>query len=334
MDRFIVGTGRCGSTLLSRMIAEHPSTLSVFEFFNGLDMTRRFSSEAATGAEFAELFSQEHPFLTMVLKRGYEVEEVTYPFGPNARYSREDGVPWILVSMLPRLTDNPDSLFDETVAFASGLPRQQLAEHYRQLFEWLGERLKRPHWIERSGSSIDYLGSLHKLYPQARFLHIHRDGHETALSMREHAAYRLAISLLYQLSTDAAPSIEELGTIDPGRSSDATDSITQMIESRPPVEYFGRYWTQELVHGVRALAGLNADQYLEVRFEELIAKPQGVLRDISDFFELGEHDGWRDRAAALIRGIPPTRFDKLSQEEQERLAEACKVGMQLLGRTA
>ena len=33
MDRFIVGTGRCGSTLLSRMLAENPTTLSVFEFF-------------------------------------------------------------------------------------------------------------------------------------------------------------------------------------------------------------------------------------------------------------------------------------------------------------
>ncbi len=331
MDRFIVGTGRCGSTLLSRMIAEHPSTLSIFEFFNGLDMTRRFSSEAATGAEFAELFSQEHPFLTMVLKRGYEVEEVTYPFGPNSRYSREDGVPWILVSMLPRLTDDPDALFDETVAFASGLSRQQLSLHYRQLFEWLGERLARPSWIERSGSSIDYLGSLHKLYPRARFLHIHRDGHETALSMREHAAYRLAISLLYQLPSDTTPSIDELSTMDTGAS---TDSITRMIESRPPVENFGRYWSQELVNGLRAREGLNADQYLEVSFEELIAKPQDVLRDISDFFELGNASGWTDRAAALIRGVPPTRFDKLPQDEQERLAETCKAGMQLLGRSA
>ena len=44
MDRFVVGTGRCGSTLLSRMLGENRSVLSIFEFFNGLDMTRRFSS--------------------------------------------------------------------------------------------------------------------------------------------------------------------------------------------------------------------------------------------------------------------------------------------------
>ena len=45
MDRFVVGTGRCGSTLLSRMLAEQPQTLSVFEYFNGLDAARRFTRE-------------------------------------------------------------------------------------------------------------------------------------------------------------------------------------------------------------------------------------------------------------------------------------------------
>jgi hypothetical protein len=106
-----------------------------------------------------------------------------------------------------------------------------------------------------------------------------------------------------------------------------------MLASRPPVEYFGRYWTQELTRGYRAATKLNADQYMEVRFEELIARPQETLRAIAEFFEL-EADGgkWADRAAALIRGVPRARFDKLSIEERGRLAEACRPGMQLLGR--
>ena len=46
VNRFIVGTGRCGSTLLSTMIAKNPAVLSLFEFFNGLDGTRRFRPRA------------------------------------------------------------------------------------------------------------------------------------------------------------------------------------------------------------------------------------------------------------------------------------------------
>jgi hypothetical protein len=45
VDRVIVGTGRCGSTLLSRMLAECPDLLSGFEYFNGMDMTLRFAPE-------------------------------------------------------------------------------------------------------------------------------------------------------------------------------------------------------------------------------------------------------------------------------------------------
>jgi hypothetical protein len=314
------------------MIGEHPGVLSVFEFFTGLDMTKRFSHEPVDGEALASLISQEHPFVTMVIRRGHKVEEITYPFSASSRYQRDDALPWILVSALPRLSDDPDTLFDEVVAFAASLPRQHLTLHYRQLFEWLARRLSRSCWIERSGSSIDYLASLHEFFPEARFLHIHRDGHEASLSMREHAAYRLAISLLYQLPADETPAIADLRSIDTPAAPEANDPISQLLASRPPVEYFGRYWTQELLHGFRALTKLNAGQYAEVRFEDLVSQPQETMRAIAEFFELESDGGWIERAAALVRGVPPTRFDTLPHDEQERLAEACRPGMTLLGR--
>ena len=104
MDRFIVGTGRCGSTLLSRMLAENPETLSIFEYFNGLDVFRRFAPAPVSGSEFAALISTEQPVLTAVLRRGYDAAEVTYPFGAGGRYRRDEALPWILVSALARRT--------------------------------------------------------------------------------------------------------------------------------------------------------------------------------------------------------------------------------------
>ena len=83
------------------------------------------------------------------------------------------------------------------------------------------------------------------------------------------------------------------------------------------------------------LPALNADQYLEVRFEDLVSRPKDVLLTISEFFELDpDADKWIDRGAALVRGVPPTRFDTLAPEEQAPLSEACRVGMQLLGRAS
>lgn len=317
------------------MLAENPQVLSLFEFFNGLDMTLRFGREPVQGKDFAALISQEHPFVTMVLSRGYEVSEILYPFDdPKSRYTRKEGLPWLLVAALSRLTRDPDALFDETVAFAAGLPRQPLVRHYRRLFDWLAERLGRELWIERSGSSIDYLGALHEFFPNARFLHLHRDGREAALSMREHHAFRLAVCLSFERLSDRVRSIAELGELDSG-AAEGSDPIGEMLESCPAPEFFGRFWTQQIVRGFRALPRLDADQYLEVRFEDVLSEPAEVLRRISRFFELDpDRDGWIERAAGLIRGVPPRRFDELPADEGERLTEACLVGLQLLGRTS
>lgn len=335
MDRLIVGTGRCGSTLLSRMLAEHPGVLSVFEFFNGLDMGRRFQSEPISGPQFAELISAEQPFVRAVLARGYDAEEIVYPFGPDARYGRADRLPWLLVTMLPRLSDQPDALFDRLTAFARGLSRGPIAEQYRRLFAWLASQLGREFWIERSGSSIDYLGALHQAFPRARFLHIHREGAEVALSMREHDAYRLPISLLYDVPVDSGVRVSELGPLDLDAPPTPEDPISQILASRPPPEYFGRYWTDQIVRGFAALPQLDARQLLSVRFEDLVSRPRDLLAEICEFFELDpERDGWIERAAGLIRGIPPTRFEKLAPDQQLRLADACRVGRQLLGRAS
>jgi hypothetical protein len=333
MDRFVIGTGRCGSTLLSRMLNESPEVASIFEFFNGLDMTRRFGSQPVAGAGYRELLSQPHPFVTMVLARGYEVPEIVYPFGPRARYRRSQGLPWMLVAVVPRLSDDPDAFYEALLAHAGSLPARPLREQYRATFDWLTARCGKRVWIERSGSSIDYLESLHAFFPAARFVHIHRDGREAALSMREHHAFRLAISLMTQhLEGGPARSPGELGRLDPGASPQGDDPIGRLLASRPDAAHFGRYWTRQLLHGFRAVRLLDADQYAEVSFEELVAKPAGTLARICDFFALEEGD-WIGRAAQLLRGEPPPRRGELPGDERRRLDEACAPGMELLGRT-
>ena len=325
MERFIVGTGRCGSTLLSRMLHESPEAASIFEFFNGLEMAQRFSAEPIDGPALAELIGGEQTFITMVLRRGYEVPEVTYPFGAGGRFSRDDGLPWLLVSCLPRLCDDPDSLYDETLAFARARPRQRLAEHYRELFAFLATRAGKSIWIEKSGSSIDYIRDLHALFPQARFLHLHRDGCEAALSMREHHAYRLAISLLYSLD----PGLEAR----PDDSGDAADRIDQLLAARPPAEPFGRYWSDQIVRGSEGASELDSARFREIRFEDLISEPRATLQEIAYFFELDPaRDGWIARAAALVRGVPPTRLRDLGTAERKALIAACEPGLALLGR--
>ena len=333
MDRFVVGTGRCGSTLLSRMLGECPAVASLFEFFNGLDMTQRFSTAEMSGAAFAEFISQPHPFVTMVLSRGYDVPEIVYPFGPDSRFARSDGLPWILVSMLSRLCEQPDVLYDETLAFARELPTRPLCEQYRALFEWLAERTGRSVWIERSGSSIDYVASLKACFPEARFVHIHRDGPETALSIREHHAFRLAVTLSTAHLRGDARSLAELGELEPGRAPDANDAISRQLRIRPEAQHFGEFWSRQLERGMPMLDALPPDERLDLRFEDLIHSPREQLERICGFFEIdAARAAWSERAAELVRGMPPARAPGLAAAEREALAAACAPGMRLLGR--
>jgi hypothetical protein len=330
-ERFIVGTGRCGSTLLSRMLALHPDVCSIFEFFTGLDWGRRFAPGSVSGPEFAELIARPQPVIDAVLRRGYAVEEVSYPFG-RGRFARGDTMPWILVSMLPRLSDDPDRLFGEVVAFTRALPEQPLREHYPALFAWLARRSGRAFAIERSGSSIDYLASLHDFFPDARFLHIHRDGREAALSMREHHAYRVPISLMYDAPVASGRRPSELGPIDFEALPRADDPISQILASRPPVAAFGRYWSDQVLRGCDAAPRIEPGHFCALRFEDLVARPHETLAEVAKFFELADAGAWLDGGAALVRGAPPLRFGSLAPDEQSALDAACRPGMQRLGR--
>lgn len=324
-DRFVVGTGRCGSTLLSKMLARNEAVLSLFEFFSGIDQFFRFRTDPLPGAELASRLEEDHPMLTMVLRRGYEVPEVAYPFDtPGARFRRDGPIPWTLAIAIARVSDDPDKLFGEMLEAAAAQPRQPLAGHYRQLLDWLTERTGKQLWIERSGTSMDFAGELKAFFPAARFVHIHRDGLETALSMREYSVLRLAVPVMNGLLGPVEYSHDGLVAFEREKSR----AIDELLAGRPPAELYGAYWSDQVVRGMDVLAELPGEDCMTIRFEDLVAEPRPILSALADFLELPDARGsWLEEACALVGGLPPRRFDALPVEEQRRLEQACAPGM-------
>ncbi|MGH9026905.1 MAG: sulfotransferase family protein [Acidimicrobiia bacterium] len=317
MERFVVGTGRCGSTLLSTMLSQHRDVVTINEFLAELDPGRRFRAGAIAGGSVAHLLGMEQRVVNEVLARGYAAPEVQYPFGtPQARYEVGGPLPAPLLSALPRLADDPDTLFDDLVSYARSLPAQPMADHYRALFAWLARYAGGSIWIERSGASIDYLADLVDCFPRARFVHIHRDGHEAALSMRAYPFFRLGMAVIFGLFPD----------------TDEETAVRHVLETPPPVWVVGRYWSDQILHGFRALGSLDRDQYLEVRFEDLVTQPRPTLERIGNHFHLPSDPAFVERAAALVRGLPAARFPSLVAGEQEELRRECRPGQVLLGR--
>ena len=146
--------------------------------------------------------------------------------------------------------------------------------------------------------------------------------------MRQHHAFRLAISLVHGLH----PEVDVATAIADRTPAEGTeDPVRKILESSPDAAYFGRFWNEQLTRGFRQLQFLDADQYMEIRFEDLITDPVATLTRLAEFFELPGRD-WINRSAALVRGMPESRLQKLPEDEQVRLTEACLAGNQLLGR--
>lgn len=315
-DRFVVGTGRCGSTLLTRMLSCHEALLGLNEVFTGLDWGRRFASGQVTGVEVAQVLGEPNRVVQMVTARGHEAEEVTYPFAPTSRYQRGDPVPWILTSTLGHLSDDPDGYWDVLRAWLAARPSAPIADHYRALFEYLAAGAGKSRWVERSGSSIDYVADMLDCFSpaDARAVHIHRDGAEVALSMRNHAFYRLAVQLYYGIVPDGADPDDEDSIVDAWLGGD------------PPVELYGRYWSEQICRGVPALAGRPSGTVMTVAFEDLVAEPKSTMAAMAGFLELPADLGFADRAAELVRGVPQLRAPSRSREERDSLDAATAEG--------
>jgi len=316
------------------MLHEDPSILSVSEFFIGLDKDRRFHESTAQPNRLAELLSLHMIEQLNFSKRRIIVPEIRYPYdAPGSRFTLDDPMPWVLQIALPSLSETPDALFDELIRFCEELPEQPLADQYRAVFRWLAEQRNADDWIERSGSSMEYLDELTSLFPDGRYLHLHRNGHEAALSMREHESFRFVVAWRYDIPDQDGVPYSIMRTFDPSSGPSMSDDLTQIMQARAPVEYFGRYWTDQVLEGCRAIAKLDPSQHMALAFEDLVLDPEHELEAITDFFELhGDRRAARRSAAALVRGTPPARFETLTREEQHQLREACAPGMRLLGR--
>jgi putative sulfotransferase len=323
MDRFIVGSGRCGSTLLTNMMAKHPEMLVLSEFFSTLDRTECFAAVPVSGMHFAELLMRSNPIADIPMLRGRAAKEIL------SDTSTLKALPALLIVTLPAVSEKSQSLFEEVIDAMRDNPTQRLSAHYRRLFEWLRVRLQRSCWIERSGTSSEYLQELIEMFPDALYVHLHRDGPESAISMHDHTYFQLCASFFLDPPTRAEVEATEYG----GKPISATDPFTRRLTTdRQPVERFGNYWSYQQVMGFRGLSRLNSSQRLDIRFEDLVIQPRRTLERIADFLQLPGGADWIDAAARLVDRQPPQRFRNLPRHQQEALTKSCEVGQLLLGR--
>jgi len=332
---FVVSTGRCGSTMLSNMLRLNPGILSLSEFFSLL-MPDPFPAGELDAAAYWRLLSEPWVFFRHLYRLGLRVPEFLYVPGPGSRFTAATGIPPVLVTALPHLSEDPEGLYDDVEAFAAGLTPASAAAQHRRLIGWLCDRLGARAWVERSGSSLLYMSQLADLFGDARFVHLYRDGRECAYSFSRHPAYRLAaVSAMLDSRLGMSPYLgdakppeqvpPDLRPFMPG-----TFDHEAFNRFEVPVAESGQFWSDMIIPALDVLARLPAERVLQVSYEDLVAEPRQVLLRLARFAGLPDtHPGWLDRAAQLAQPRPP-RWTALPQDQIHELTRVCEPAMRQL----
>lgn len=321
--------------MISDVLNLHPEVLSLSEVFSLLGPLALLRKRLSGRAMWA-LCSRQNPALRVLLSADTIPSEVLYPFDdPHARYSTRS-VPPILCTMLPHLTPDYENLYDDLEPIVRGRPRAALAAQYRHLFEWLREHFDRRVWVERSGGSLLSVPRLRRLFPEARVVHVYRDGRDTALSMNQHPAFQIMLASMHKLQRMGLKPLENTAEAGPVGSLLALLFLRlvnprKMIRQAFDLTAYGGLWSQMVLRGQKLLASLPPERVLALRYEDVLQRPHEKLRELIEFIDPSlSNDAWLQEAARVPRPNPP-KYLSLDPETRQRLTEACAPGLQALG---
>lgn len=124
------------------------------------------------------------------------------------------------------------------------------AEFTDRFFARYSERREKPRWAEKTPRNILYLDYLFEHFPNARFVHMIRDGRDTICSLRTHPRHKVVDGQLVELNT------------------------------RHPLGPCLERWVSNVSAG---LTYRRDPRYIEIRYEKLVAEPRETLMQLFAF---------------------------------------------------
>lgn len=208
---FVVGCPRSGTTLLQRMLDNHPQ------------LTVANDTHFITRAAKTVLRDDPNPSLSPELVAAVKDYRRIYRLG-----------------------------LDEQAIDLAAEHCQTYAEFVSYLYVLRGQLKNKPLSGEKTPDYCRQMPALRALFPASRFVHIIRDGRNTALSTLNWAS----------------------GSKGPGKWS---------LWSKDPVGTCALWWHWQAGTGQQDGRAIGSDHYLQVKYEDLVAQPERTLEEISGF---------------------------------------------------
>ena len=130
---------------------------------------------------------------------------------------------------------------------------------------------------EKSPGYVRHMPLLQELFPQARFIHLVRDGRDIALSLADWGKRK---------SRPKGPARK------------------YRLWAEHPLAVSALWWEYKVARGQADAAGLREGSYIEVRYEQLVAEPEFELRRLASFLELPYSDAMHQFHLGKTRNEP------------------------------
>lgn len=282
---FIVGTGRSGTTMFRNLVRQAPRVCIPRETHWLPILWNEFGSRAVPTSRLQDL-----------------VDRVYMAKGRTA-FER--------IALEAKRSTN-----DLRAAVASRVgARTTVAAYHRGLLAELGAATN----ADRPGDKTpDYGFAMERIlghFPDARFIHVVRDGRDVALSMSKVLSFRILAGL--ELTHWWAVALDR-----------GYERGLPAAEAEIPIDRFLELWHRRVMRIRDEASRLPEDRVLEVTYESLLADPSGTLTRVDSFLGWNDAASWVHDAAALVRRDnldrnrdSPVRR-RLGTEHRSLLAEA------------
>jgi Sulfotransferase family len=294
---FIIGTGRCGSTMMQEVIARHPDAgfiSNVDANVRALNMKGRWNN--AVYRHIPQAFTQRD-------RRFARLGPLQFRFGPSEAYLMLNKRVSLIISETRR-----DLLAQDVTP--------SLEARFSKFFE---ERMS----AQKKGLFLTKFAGwprarfIHAVFPRARFLHVVRDGRAVAESLIRRPWWRG-----YQ-----GPSAWQFGPLSEQHAKEWEAS------GRSFIALAGLQWKILMDAFEDARNELPDDSWMQVRYEEFVADPRSHMKDILGFAGVEWTEGF-EKGFTKYEFMPERKDayrDNLTDEQAKTLDEILAEPLQRMG---
>jgi hypothetical protein len=262
---FLVGAGRSGTTLLYKLLCLHPDVAYISNYENRFSILPKGWASAltvrSTQAKLSAWFNQGNAYF---VQRPWAKKLISTPVEGEPVYARS-GIP-----LHPEKDYRPDS---------------ETCNRLRDHFEKIRVASNSAVLLSKRTANNRRIPTLCEIFPQAKFIHLIRDGRDVAHSL-SHVEWWEDHVLWW----------------DGRRARDLESNGAQRLA------LCARNWVYEIAELRKSLASVPEGQVHELRYEDLLANPQRQLADVLKFLDLPSSAEFLQAVDSLQLASRPSRW--------------------------